>query len=60
MNRPAMSIAAEEKAQKQFDADDKRWTGPRFVSLGVITLAICITTIYLMSAVTGCSLQIVP
>ncbi len=55
-----MSIAAEQAAQKKFDADDKRWTGPRFVGLAVVTLAICLTTIYLMSAVTGCSLQIVP
>jgi len=55
-----MSIAAEEAAQKEFDAQDKRWTGPRFVSLGVVTLVICISVIYMMSTVTGCSLQIVP
>ena len=55
-----MSIAAEKSAQKEFDAQDKRWTGPRFISLGVVTLAICISAIYLMSTVTGCSLQVVP
>ena len=55
-----MSIAAEEAAQKQFDADDKVWTGPRFIRLAVVTLAIAITAIYLMSTTGGCSLQIVP
>jgi hypothetical protein len=55
-----MSIAAEERAQKRFDAEDKHWTGPRFIGLGIITLAICISAIYFMSTVTGCSLQIVP
>jgi hypothetical protein len=51
---------AEETAQKQFDADDKRWTGPRFIGLGVVTLAIAISLIYMMSLTGGCSLQIVP
>jgi hypothetical protein len=51
---------AEEIAQKKFDEDDKRWTGPRFIGLGVITLAIALSAIYLMSTTTGCSLQIVP
>jgi hypothetical protein len=55
-----MSIAAEERAEKRFADEDKRWGGPRFFILGIVTLAICITTIYLMSTVTGCSLQIVP
>jgi hypothetical protein len=54
-----MSIAAEQEAQKRFDADDKRWVGPRFFMLGIVTLAICISIIYGMSTVTGCSLQIV-
>jgi hypothetical protein len=51
---------AEEIAQKQFDEADKRWTAPKFIGLGAFTLFICITTIYLMSTTTGCSLQIVP
>jgi hypothetical protein len=51
---------AEEAAQEQFDADDKQWTGPKFIGLGVITLAIALSAIYWMSATTGCSLQIVP
>ena len=51
---------AEEVAQKQFDADDKRWTAPRFMGLGAITLFIAISLIYAMSTTTGCSLQIVP
>lgn len=51
---------AEETAQKQFDADDKWWTGPRFILLGAFTLFIAISLIYLMSTTTGCSLQIVP
>jgi hypothetical protein len=54
------AIKAEEIAQKRFAHEDKSWTGPKFVSLGFITLALCITAIYLMSASTGCSLQIVP
>lgn len=51
---------AEEIAQRKFDEDDRRWTGPRFIGLGVITLAIALSAIYLMSTTTGCSLQIVP
>jgi hypothetical protein len=57
--RPAMSIAAEERAQKRFEVEDKSWTGPRLIVLGVITLAIALSAIYLMSTMTGCSLQIV-
>jgi hypothetical protein len=54
------ALSAEEAAEKQFAQQDKRWTGPRFILLGVITLAICLTAIYLMSTTQGCSLQIVP
>jgi hypothetical protein len=50
----------EETAQKHFDEEDKRWLGPRFIVLGLVTMAICVTAIYLMSTTTGCSLQIVP
>jgi hypothetical protein len=55
-----MSIAAEEKAQKHFDAEDKRWGGPRFIALGIVTLAIAISAIYGMSTTGGCSLQMPP
>ena len=51
---------AQEIAQKNFDAQDKWWTGPRFIMLGVVVLAIALSTIYGMSTTTGCSLQIVP
>ncbi len=51
---------AQEIAQKNFDAQDKVWTGPRFIMLAVVVLAIALSTIYGMSATTGCSLQIVP
>jgi hypothetical protein len=51
---------AEEVAQKHFDEQDKRWNAPRFIALGFVTLVICLSTIYLMSTTTGCSLQIVP
>jgi hypothetical protein len=51
---------AEELAQKKFDEDDKRWTAPKFMGLGAVTLFIAISIIYMMSATTGCSLQIVP
>jgi hypothetical protein len=51
---------AEEIAQKQFDADDKSWGGPKLIALGAVTLTIAISLIYFMSATTGCSLQIVP
>jgi hypothetical protein len=57
--KPAMPTA-EETAQKHFDEQDKRWGAPRFFVLGFVTLAICLSTIYLMSTTTGCSLQIVP
>ncbi len=51
---------AEELAQKRFDEEDKQWSAPRFISLGLVTLAICLSAIYLMSTTSGCSLQIVP
>lgn len=51
---------AEQLAQKRFAAEDKQWTGPKFIGLGFVTLAICVTAIYLMSTMSGCSLQIVP
>jgi hypothetical protein len=51
---------AEEIAQKQFDYADKRWTAPKFMGLGVVTLFIAISLIFLMSRTTGCSLEIVP
>ncbi len=51
---------SEEIAQKQFDEADKRWTAPKFMGLGAITLFIAISVIYFMSTTTGCSLQIVP
>jgi hypothetical protein len=47
-------------AQKRFDEEDKVWKAPRFFVLGIVTLAICLSTIYLMSTTTGCSLQFVP
>lgn len=53
-------VATEQEAQKRFAEQDKRWKAPRFFALGFVTLAICLTTIYLMSTTTGCSLQIVP
>jgi hypothetical protein len=55
-----MSISAEENAQKQFDADDKRWNGPKLIGLAVIVLFIAISAIFVMSYFSGCSLQIVP
>jgi hypothetical protein len=50
----------DEIAEKRFAEEDKQWTASRFLVLGAVTLAICITTIYLMSTTSGCSLQIVP
>ena len=51
---------AEEVAEKRFAEEDKSWTGPKFIGLGIVTLAICVSLIYLMSTTPGCSLQIVP
>ena len=56
----AADMDAEQVAQKRFAEQDKAWTGPKFIGLGAVTLLICITAIYLMSTVSGCSLQIVP
>ena len=53
-------VSREQEAQKNFAEQDRQWNAPRFFALGFVTLAICLTTIYLMSTVTGCSLQIVP
>jgi hypothetical protein len=55
-----MSLTAEESAQKQFDADDKQWSGPKLIGLGAAVLAVAISLIFWMSYTTGCSLQIVP
>jgi hypothetical protein len=58
---PAMDYQqAEQVAGKRFSAEDKAWTGPRFVTLAIITLGICVSAIYFMSTMSGCSLQIVP
>jgi hypothetical protein len=51
---------AEEIAEKRFAEEDKQWSGPRFILLGVVTLTIAISIIYFMSTTAGCSLQIVP
>ncbi len=51
---------AEQVAQKRFAEEDKSWTGPKFIGLGIVTLAIALSLIYFMSTTTGCSLQIVP
>jgi len=51
---------ADDVYQKRFDEEDKKWNGPKLISLGVVTLAIAISLIYFMSTTTGCSLQIVP
>jgi hypothetical protein len=53
-------VKAEKAAEKRFNAEDKAWSGPKYIGLGLITLLICISVIYMMSATTGCSLQIVP
>ncbi|HEX3343317.1 MAG TPA: hypothetical protein VHS09_02040 [Polyangiaceae bacterium] len=53
-------ITTEAQAQKRFAAEDKAWRAPRFFALGLVTLAIALTAIYLMSTTSGCSLQIVP
>jgi hypothetical protein len=50
----------QEIAEKRFDAEDKRWSGPRFIGLGLLTLALALSVIYLMARTAGCSLQIVP
>jgi hypothetical protein len=52
--------SAEKIAQKRFDEEDQRWNGPKFIGLGVVTLAIALSLIYFMSTTAGCSLQIVP
>jgi hypothetical protein len=51
---------AEEIAAKRFAEEDKEWSGPRFILLGFVTLAIALSIIFMMSRTTGCSLQIVP
>jgi hypothetical protein len=57
---PTADEIAEQVAEKRFAEEDQRWTGPRFIGIGVLTLAIAISLIYLMSRTAGCSLQIVP
>jgi hypothetical protein len=57
---PTPGETAERLAQERFNTEDKRWNAPKFLTLGAVTLLIAISTIYLMSTTTGCSLQIVP
>ena len=52
--------AVEDVYQKRFNEEDKQWSGPKLIVLGVVTLVICISLIFYMSTTTGCSLQIVP
>lgn len=52
--------AAEDIYEKRFNEEDKQWSGPKLIGLGIITLAIALSLIYFMSTTTGCSLQIVP
>jgi hypothetical protein len=47
---------AQDLAQKRFDAQDKQWTGPRFIVLAVVVLAIALSAIYWMSTTTGCEI----
>jgi hypothetical protein len=50
----------ESAAAKEFKAQDKAWTAPRFFTLGFFTLLIAVGLIYYMSTTTGCNLEIVP
>ena len=52
--------SAEQAAAKRFAVEDKAWGGPKFIGVGALTLFICISAIYLMSTVSGCSLQGIP
>jgi hypothetical protein len=53
-------VESENQAVKEFKAQDKAWTAPRFFALGFITLLVAIGLIYYMSTTTGCNLEIVP
>jgi hypothetical protein len=57
---PTPGEIREREAQQRFDQEDKAWNAPKFLTLGAVTLLIAISTIYMMSTTTGCSLQIVP
>lgn len=39
---------------------DKAWTGPKFISLGLVTLLIAVSIIYYLSSLSGCRLVVVP
>jgi hypothetical protein len=51
---------SQEAVEKRFAEQDKHWGGPRFFVLGILTLIVCVSAIYYMSSLSGCSLQIVP
>lgn len=51
---------ADELAEKDFNQQDKEWTGPRFVGVGLVTLICAVALIVFAATRTGCSLVVVP
>jgi hypothetical protein len=55
-----MNRSQELREEREIAEQDKRWSGPRFVRLAIVTLIIAVSIIVLMARSTGCSLQWVP
>ena len=49
-----------DESERNFAAQDKEWTGPKFIGLGIVTLIIAVGIIVFAAARTGCSLVVVP
>ena len=61
MTGPSMSNMRElDRYDREFAEQDKRWGGPKFFGLGILTLIVAVFIIVYASTQTGCSLVWVP
>lgn len=49
-----------DQIDREFAEQDKRWNGPKFFGIGLLTLIVAIFIIVFASTHTGCSLVWVP
>ena len=56
----ASMSTADDRIARDFAEQDKRWTAPKFLGLGFVTLAIALFIIVYAASRTGCTVAIVP
>jgi hypothetical protein len=57
---PMYDLKKLDQIERDFAEQDKRWNGGRLVVLGIVSLAIFIATIYMMSRTEGCHFELGP